>query len=179
MKKEHVCNCKDYNKPKVKVINKSRNKLPMYKTNGAACMDVEANIETSIVLDPGKRVLIPTGLFMQLPANMEVKVRPRSGMALKEGITVLNSPGCIDEDYRGEIGIILINHGDKSYTIQPSERVAQISFEYVEKIEWEEVDSLDETERGTGGFGHTGKANEVATEPEVKEECDCSDCCEK
>lgn len=141
---------------KVKVINTSDNKLPAYETTGSAGMDLRAKIYNFITLRPGERMLIPTGLKIQLPKGYEAQVRPRSGLALKKGITVLNSPGTIDSDYTGEIGVILINHGKEDFIISSGERIAQLVFNKVEQIEWEVVDSLEETERGEGGFGSTG-----------------------
>lgn len=141
---------------KVKVINKSNNPLPEYETLVAAGMDVRANITEPITIDPHQRCLITTGLFMKIPDGYEIQVRPRSGMALKHGITVLNTPGTIDADYTGEMGVILINTSGSYFTINPGDRVAQIVLKKVEKIEWEEVDELPKTERADGGFGHTG-----------------------
>ena len=150
---------------KVKVINKSGFDLPKYETNNSAGLDLKAfinNVERDdsyIFLSPGKRVLIKTGLFLEIPKGYEAQVRPRSGLALKNGITVLNSPGTIDADYRGEVGVIIINHGDNGFVINHGDRIAQLVFNKVEQAEWEEVDSLEETERGDGGFGHTGVAS--------------------
>lgn len=140
----------------VKVINKSDSELPMYETEGSAGLDLRANICDTVTLKPLERKLIPTGLFIELPAGYEAQVRPRSGLALKKGITVLNTPGTIDSSYRGEIGIILINLSNESYTINPGERVAQLVVAKHEQVEWEPVLFLSETERGAGGFGHTG-----------------------
>lgn len=141
---------------KVQVINKSNNVLPQYATPGSAGCDVRASISEPIYLEPGQRVLIPTGLYAACPEGYEIMVRPRSGLALKYGITVLNSPGCVDADYRGEIGVILINHGTESFKIEPGDRIGQLILNKVEQIEWVEVVTLDETERGDGGFNHTG-----------------------
>lgn len=141
---------------KVKIINKSGFPLPAYESFEAAGMDVRAALSEAVTLAPGQRTLVPTGLFMQLPAGYECQVRPRSGLALKKGITVLNTPGTIDADYRGEIGVILINLSDQPFVINPGERVAQFVIKRYERIEWEEVDRLDKTMRGEGGFGHTG-----------------------
>ncbi len=142
---------------KVKVINKSKHALPEYKTALSAGMDLTANINEPIELKPLERRLIPTGLFIELPAGYEAQVRPRSGMALKHGLTCLNSPGTIDADYRGEIGVIIANVSNDAYTIEDGERIAQLVIAKHETISWEEVAVLDETERGEGGFGSTGK----------------------
>lgn len=141
----------------VKVIKESGVELPQYMTEGAAGMDVKANIKEPVVLKSLERCLIPTGLKMEIPYGYEIQVRPRSGLALKNGITLLNSPGTIDSDYRGEIGIILINLSGEEFTINPNERVGQLVLQKVYKMEFEEVDKLDETARAEGGFGHTGK----------------------
>ncbi len=142
---------------KVKVINQSKHALPEYKTALSAGMDLTANIDAPIELKPLERRLIPTGLFIELPAGYEAQVRPRSGMALKHGLTCLNSPGTIDADYRGEIGVIIANVSNDPYTIQDGERIAQLVIAKHETISWEQVEVLDETERGEGGFGSTGK----------------------
>ena len=142
---------------KVKVINKSKHALPEYKTALSAGMDLTANINEPIELKPLERRLIPTGLFIELPAGYEAQVRPRSGMALKHGLICLNSPGTIDADYRGEIGVIIANVSNDIYTIEDGERIAQLVIAKHETISLEEVASLDETERGEGGFGSTGK----------------------
>ena len=142
---------------KVKVINKSKHALPEYKTALSAGMDLTANINEPIELKPLERRLIPTGLFIELPAGYEAQVRPRSGMDLKHGLTCLNSPGTIDADYRGEIGVIIANVSNDVYTIEDGERIAQLVIAKHETISWEEVASLDETDRGEGGFGSTGK----------------------
>lgn len=131
--------------------------MPAYQTTLSAGMDLQANIETSITLKPWERVLVPTGLYISLPKGSEAQIRPRSGMALKQGVTVLNSPGTIDADYRGEIKVLLINLSDKEVEIKDGERIAQMVVTRHETIEWNEVEILDETERGQGGFGHTGK----------------------
>lgn len=141
---------------KVKIINKSGNGLPTYETPSAAGMDVRANIDAPITLGPLERRLIPTGLRMQLPRGYECQVRPRSGLALKHGISLVNTPGTIDADYRGEIGIIVINLSNEPYTISPGERIAQLVVKEYVKVEWEPVDRIDETVRGDGAFGHTG-----------------------
>ena len=142
---------------KVKVVNKSSNELPEYSTEHAAGMDLRANLVNEVILAPLERKLIPTGLFIELPVGFEAQVRPRSGLALKKGITVLNTPGTIDADYRGEIMIILINLSAETFVIQHGERIAQMVIASHEKVKWEKVEMLDETARGNGGFGHTGK----------------------
>ncbi|MBR3950782.1 MAG: dUTP diphosphatase [Bacteroidaceae bacterium] len=141
---------------KVSIINRSHHALPSYSTPLSAGMDIRANLEEPITLQPGERRLIPTGLFIALPEGYEAQIRPRSGLAIKHGITVLNSPGTIDADYRGEVGIILINHSDKAFVIEDGERVGQMVVAQYSRVEWNETDTLDETERGAGGFGHTG-----------------------
>ncbi|MCQ2245267.1 MAG: dUTP diphosphatase [Bacteroidaceae bacterium] len=141
---------------KVKIINKSHHQLPAYATLQSAGMDLRANLEEPVTLKPLERKLIPTGLFMALPDGYEAQVRPRSGLALKKGITVLNSPGTIDADYRGEIGVILVNLSNQDFVVEDGERIAQMVIARYEQAEWELVESLDETERGAGGFGHTG-----------------------
>ncbi len=141
---------------KVKIVNKSRNPLPQYETAQSAGMDVRADIESPIVLKPLERVLVHTGLYVSLPAGYELQVRPRSGLAIKHGITVLNSPGTVDADYRGELMTILVNLSSEPYEIKPGERIAQYIVAKHERVEWEEVEVLDETERGQGGFGSTG-----------------------
>ena len=141
---------------KVKIVNKGRQQLPAYATSQSAGMDLRANIETSVELQPLERRLIPTGLFMALPEGFEAQVRPRSGLALKHGITVLNTPGTIDADYRGEVGVVLVNLSNTPFTIEPGERIAQMVIAHHEQAEWEQVDVLDETERGAGGYGHSG-----------------------
>jgi dUTP pyrophosphatase len=130
--------------------------LPTKMSNQAAGFDVYAAISQPIVLDPGQRTLVPTGISVALPDGMEAQIRPRSGLALKKGITCLNSPGTIDADYRGEIGVILINHGDESFLIKRGDRIAQMVLQYVPKIEWQIADDLPSSERGSGGFGYTG-----------------------
>ncbi|BBE18132.1 deoxyuridine 5'-triphosphate nucleotidohydrolase [Aquipluma nitroreducens] len=141
----------------VKIVNKSNNPLPEYSTVHSAGMDLRANLTEPIVLKPLERVLVPTGLFIELPVGFEAQIRPRSGLALKKGITVLNSPGTIDADYRGEVGIILINLSNEEFVIQHGERICQMVIARHEHIGWEAVEVLDETDRGAGGFGHTGK----------------------
>ena len=143
-------------KVKVKIINKSSNALPEYATPLSAGMDLRANISESIILQPLERRLIPTGIFLQLPEGYECQIRPRSGLALKHGITVLNSPGTIDADYRGEVCVILANMSSQPFTIEKGERICQMVVARHESVDWDEVDVLDETERGAGGFGHTG-----------------------
>jgi len=141
---------------KVKVINESNNDLPKYETENSAGMDVRANLEEAVTLAPGERKLIKTGLKLEIPSGYECQVRPRSGLAYKKGVTVLNSPGTIDADYRGDVGVILINHGDEPFTVEPGERIAQIVFAKYERAEFELSQELEETERGEGGFGSTG-----------------------
>ena len=141
---------------KVQVINKSKHQLPQYATGQSAGMDIRANLDEPIVLKPLQRCLVPTGLYIALPKGFEAQIRPRSGLALKKGIGVLNSPGTIDADYRGEVGIIVLNSSDKPFTIEDGERICQMVVKEYCRVEWNEVDSLDETERGAGGFGHTG-----------------------
>ncbi|HLN73929.1 MAG: dUTP diphosphatase [Methylococcaceae bacterium] len=142
---------------KIKIVNQSSNPLPEYSTVHSAGMDLRANLSQPIVLKPLQRVLVPTGLFIELPVGHEAQIRPRSGLALKRGITVLNSPGTIDADYRGEIGIILINLSAEDFVIEHGERICQMVIARHEHIGWELVEILEETERGSGGFGHTGK----------------------
>jgi dUTP pyrophosphatase len=144
------------NKVKVKIINKSNNPSPAYATPGAAGMDVRAFLQEPVVLKPLQRTLVPTGLYVELPEGYEIQMRPRSGMALKHGITLANTPGTIDADYRGEIGVILINLSDTEFTINPGERICQMVVASYTQIEWEAVEAISDTERGEGGFGHTG-----------------------
>lgn len=141
---------------KVKIINRSKHALPSYETIGSAGLDVRANLDESIELAPLARTLVKTGLFMEIPVGYECQVRPRSGLALKKGISVLNSPGTIDADYRGEVGVILINLSNEPFVIEDGERIAQLVFAKVEQAEWLEVEELTETDRGAGGFGSTG-----------------------
>ena len=141
----------------VKIVNKSNNPLPTYSTVHSAGMDLRANLSEAIVLRPLERVLVPTGLFIGLPVGFEAQIRPRSGLALKKGITVLNSPGTIDADYRGEVGIILINLSAEEFVIQHGERICQMVIARHEHVDWDAVEILEETDRGAGGFGHTGK----------------------
>ena len=140
----------------VKIINKSRHELPQYATESSAGVDLRANLDAPVVLHPLERKLIPTGLFIELPRGVEAQIRPRSGLALKRGITVLNSPGTIDADYRGEIGVILINLSAENFTVEDGERICQMVIARHEQAEWREVEILGETERGAGGFGHSG-----------------------
>lgn len=142
---------------KIRIVNKSKHELPQYATPLSAGLDLRANIDSPIILGPMERCLVPTGLFMALPAGYEAQVRPRSGLALKKGITVLNSPGTIDADYRGEVCIILVNLSTEPFTIEDGERVAQMVIARHEQAEWKVTDVLDETERGEGGFGHSGR----------------------
>lgn len=141
---------------KIQIINKSKHALPQYATALSAGMDLRANIDTSILLKPMQRKLVPTGLYIALPEGFEAQIRPRSGLALKKGITLLNTPGTIDADYRGEVGVIVINLSEEDFIIEDGERIAQMVIARYEKAEWEEVEVLGETERGDGGFGHTG-----------------------
>jgi len=142
---------------KIKIINKSKNKLPEYSTEYSAGMDLRANIDNSIIIKPLERKIIPTGLYIELPIGFEAQIRPRSGLAIKHGITVLNSPGTIDADYRGEICAILINLSNQDFEIKNGERICQMVIAKHEKVEFLEVEFLEETKRGEGGFGHTGK----------------------
>lgn len=142
---------------KVQVINKSKHPLPQYATEQSAGVDLRANLDEPIVLNPLQRCLVPTGIYMSLPKGYEAQVRPRSGLAIKKGIGVLNSPGTIDADYRGEVCVILVNLSADDFVVEDGERIAQMVIARHEQAEWQEVDVLDETERGAGGFGHTGK----------------------
>ncbi len=141
---------------KVQIINRGHHALPAYATALSAGMDLRANLDEPIVLKPLQRCLVPTGLFLALPEGYEAQVRPRSGLALKKGVTVLNSPGTVDADYRGEVGVILINLSAEEFVIEDGERIAQMVIARHEQVTWEEVEVLSETERGAGGFGHTG-----------------------
>lgn len=141
---------------KIKVINKSSHKLPHYETLASAGMDLRANLEESITLKPLERAIVPTGIFMELPVGYEAQVRPRSGLAAKKGISVLNAPGTIDADYRGEVGVILVNLSSEEFVVENGERIAQMVLAKHERAEWEEVNFLSETDRGAGGFGSTG-----------------------
>ena len=140
----------------VQIINKSKHATPSYETNGAAGMDLRANIENAITLKPLERAIIKTGLFIALPIGFEAQVRPRSGLAAKKGITVLNSPGTVDADYRGEIGVILVNLSNEEFIVNDGERIAQLIIAKHEHVNWKEVKILSETSRGAGGFGSTG-----------------------
>ena len=141
----------------VKIINQSHHPLPAYETNASAGMDLKAYISASISIQPSDTVIVPTGLFMELPIGFEAQIRPRSGLAAKHGITVLNSPGTIDADYRWEIKVILINHGKNEFIINDGERIAQMVIAKHERVQWKETKQLEESERGAGGFGSTGK----------------------
>lgn len=142
---------------KIKIINKSDNDLPRYETDGSAGLDLRAAIDAPITLNSLERTLVPTGLFMELPVGYEAQIRPRSGLAIKKGISLVNSPGTIDSDYRGEIKVIMINLSRESQTIEPKERIAQMVIAKYETVQWQEVELLSTTERGAGGFGSTGK----------------------
>ena len=142
---------------KVKIVNKSAFDTPFYATERSAGMDIKANIEESITLQPLQRAMVPTGLYIALPEGTEAQIRPRSGLAAKHGITVLNTPGTIDADYRGEVKVILVNLSNEPFVVNPGERIAQMVVARYEKIDWDEVEVLDETERGEGGFGSTGR----------------------
>lgn len=141
----------------IRIINRSNNPLPRYETTGSAGMDLRAFIDNPVVLKPLGRALIPTGLFIELPDGFEAQIRARSGLAIKRGLTMLNSPGTIDSDYRGEIKCIVVNLSDEVQTIEPGERIAQMVIARYEQIEWQQVELLEETERSAGGFGSTGK----------------------
>lgn len=156
MNEEHLINIEALNAMKVKIVNSSGNPLPDYSTSSSAGMDLRANLDKPLVLKPLERKLIPTGLFVELPEGYEAQIRPRSGLALKKGISVLNTPGTIDADYRGEIGIILVNLSNEEFVVEHGERICQMVINKVESIQWDQVESLDESERGQGGFGHTG-----------------------
>ena len=142
---------------KVKIVNISKHELPEYSTHNSAGQDLKANIDKPVKLNPLERYLIPTGLFIELPVGYEAQIRPRSGLAIKSGISVLNTPGTIDSDYRGEICVILINLSNETFTINDGDRICQMIINKHEKIQWELVDDLNKTKRGEGGFGHTGK----------------------
>ena len=142
---------------KIQVINKSKHALPEYATGRSAGMDIRANLDEPIVLKPLQRCLVPTGLYIALPEGFEAQIRPRSGLAIKKGIGVLNSPGTIDADYRGELGVIVVNLSNNMITIEDGERICQMVINKVEQAEWIEVNELSDSERGDGGFGHTGK----------------------
>lgn len=140
----------------VQIINKSKHPLPTYATVASAGMDLRANLSEPITLKPLQRTLVPTGLYMALPVGFEAQVRPRSGLALKKGVTVLNTPGTIDADYRGEVGVILVNLSSEEFVIEDGERIAQLVIARHEQVEWQPVEVLEDTERGAGGFGHSG-----------------------
>lgn len=140
----------------VRVVNKSHHPLPSYATEYSAGMDLRANLDTPVLLAPGQRALIPTGLFLELPEGTEAQVRARSGLAFKHGVTVLNAPGTIDADYRGEVGVLLINHGQEPFEVKDGERIAQLVVAHHARVAFTEVDDLRASERGTCGFGHTG-----------------------
>ena len=142
---------------KVKVINRSHHPLPEYATTASAGLDLRANLDSPVTLQPLERKLIPTGLYIALPEGCEAQIRPRSGLALKHGISLLNTPGTIDADYRGEIGVILVNISNEPFEVRDGERIAQMVIARYEQVEWEPAESLDATERGGGGFGHTGR----------------------
>ena len=142
---------------KVKVINRSHHPLPEYATTASAGLDLRANLDSPVTLQPLERKLIPTGLYIALPEGCEAQIRPRSGLALKHGISLLNTPGTIDADYRGEIGVILVNISNEPFEVRDGERIAQMLIARYEQVEWEPAESLDATERGAGGFGHTGR----------------------
>ncbi len=144
-------------KVKVRIINQSSNPLPEYATAGSAGMDLRANLEAPITLQPLERILVPTGLFIELPEGHEAQVRPRSGLAIKHGLTCLNTPGTIDADYRGEIKIILVNLSNEPHTIVHGDRIAQMVVARVEQVKWKPANKISDTDRGEGGFGHTGK----------------------
>lgn len=140
----------------VRIVNKSSNPLPSYKTTGSAGMDIHANLESPVELAPLERAIIPTGLFIALPIGYEAQIRPRSGLAVKKGITVLNTPGTIDADYRGEVKVIMVNLSNEKFTVNHGDRIAQMIVERHERVKWLETEILEETLRGSGGFGHTG-----------------------
>lgn len=146
-----------HRKMKIKIVNKSKHKLPEYATPLSAGMDLRADIDSPVTLRPLERQLIPTGIHIALPEGFEAQIRPRSGLAYKHGISIVNAPGTIDADYRGPIGVVLVNLSDKDFIINDGERIAQMVIARHERAEWAETESLDETERGEGGFGHTGR----------------------
>ncbi|MGI6322319.1 MAG: dUTP diphosphatase [Bacteroidales bacterium] len=141
---------------KIKIVNRSKHDLPSYATIASAGMDLRANLKDPVVLKPMQRIMIPTGLYIEIPFGYEAQIRPRSGLAINKGIGIVNSPGTIDADYRGEIRVILINFSDEDFVVKDGERICQMVITKHEKAEWVNVDSLDNTERGQGGFGHTG-----------------------
>ncbi|HKL66916.1 MAG TPA: dUTP diphosphatase [Bacteroidales bacterium] len=140
----------------VRVVNKSQHELPEYSTEASAGMDIRANLENDVILKPLERMIVPTGLYIELPVGYEAQIRPRSGMAIKYGISILNSPGTIDADYRGELGIIIVNLSNEEYKLQDGDRICQMVIAKHERVKWNEVTILEETKRGKGGFGHTG-----------------------
>ena len=142
---------------RIKIINKSKHPLPQYSTEASSGMDLRANLENDVLLKPFERIMVPTGLFLEIPVGYEAQIRPRSGLAVKNGITILNSPGTIDADYRGEVCIILVNLSKENFVIKDGERICQMVISKHEKAEWISVENLLDTERGIGGFGHTGK----------------------
>lgn len=142
---------------KVKVINRSRHELPQYETPQSAGLDIRANVDSPVVLKPLERKLVSTGLYVELPVGYEAQIRPRSGLALKHGISLLNTPGTIDADYRGEIGVIMVNLSNEEFTVNDGDRIAQMVVARHEQVEWQPVETLADSERGEGGFGHTGK----------------------
>lgn len=142
---------------RIKIINKSKHPLPQYSTEASSGMDLRANLENDVLLKPLERIMVPTGLFLEIPVGYEAQIRPRSGLAVKNGITILNSPGTIDADYRGEVCIILVNLSKENFVIKDGERICQMVISKHEKAEWISVENLLDTERGIGGFGHTGK----------------------
>ncbi len=142
---------------KIKVINRSRHELPQYETPQSAGLDLRANLDSPITLKPLERKLVPTGLFIELPEGYEAQIRPRSGLALKHGISLLNTPGTIDADYRGEIGVIMVNLSNEEFVVNDGDRIAQMVVSKFEQVEWEAVETLADSQRGAGGFGHTGK----------------------
>lgn len=141
----------------VRIVNKSKHELPTYKTDAAAGMDLCAELDEPVMLEPLERTLVPTGLYVELPDGYEAQIRPRSGLAYKHGITLLNTPGTIDADYRGELKVLMVNLSNASFQVQDGERIAQMVIAKHEQVSWKEVDSLEDTERGEGGFGHTGR----------------------
>ncbi|HMM11664.1 MAG TPA: dUTP diphosphatase [Bacteroidales bacterium] len=141
----------------IRIVNHSSNTLPAYETAHAAGMDLRANLDAPMLMQPGERAMVPTGLFIEIPEGFEAQVRPRSGLAIKHGVTVLNSPGTIDADYRGEVNVILINLGSQPFEIRHGDRIAQMIVSRHEKVIWQQTDELSHTARGKGGFGHTGK----------------------
>jgi len=142
---------------RIKIINKSKHPLPQYSTEASSGIDLRANLENDVLLKPLERIMVPTGLFLEIPDGYEAQIRPRSGLAVKNGITILNSPGTIDADYRGEVCIILVNLSKENFVIKDGERICQMVISKHEKAEWISVENLLDTERGIGGFGHTGK----------------------